>query len=107
MQRIKTGDTVEVISGGDKGERGEVLSIFPKQDKVIVSQINVHKKHQRAVQAGRQQINPGIIEFEAPLYLSNVMLVCNQCDQRTRVGFRFTANGVKVRYCKKCDADID
>jgi large subunit ribosomal protein L24 len=106
MQRIKSGDTVEVISGSDKGERGEVLSVFPKQDKVIVSQINVGKKHQRAVQAGRQQINPGIIEFEAPLYLSNVMLVCTQCDQRTRVGFRVT-DGVKVRYCKKCNADID
>ena len=107
MQQIKKGDTVEVIAGKDRGIRGEVLRMLPKQDRVVVAQANIAKKHQRAMQAGRQQIQPGIIEFEAPLHLSNVMLVCTQCDQRTRVGSRINEDGVKVRVCKKCGADID
>lgn len=107
MQRIKKGDNVEVIAGKDIGARGEVLRVMPKENRVVVAQVNIAKKHQRPMQAGRQQIQPGIIEFEAPLDLSNVMLVCTQCDQRTRVGFRVNEDGVKVRVCRKCGADID
>ena len=107
MQRIKRGDTVEVIAGKDKGTRGEVLRVLPKQERVVVELVNIVKKHQRPVQAGRAQVQPGIIEFEAPIHWSNVMLVCPQCGNKTRVGFRYTVDGVKVRYCKKCDQDID
>ena len=107
MQRIKTGDTVEVIAGKDIGTRGEVLRVIPKQDRVVVANVNIVKKHQRPQQAGRGQVQPGIIEFEAPLHLSNVMLVCTQCDTRTRVGFRTNEDGAKVRVCRKCGADID
>lgn len=107
MQRIKKGDTVEVIAGKDVGTRGEVLRVIPKQERVVVSQVNIARKHQRAVQAGRQQVTPGIIEFEAPLHLSNVMLVCTQCSERTRVGFRVNEDGRKVRVCRKCGEDID
>lgn len=107
MQRIKKGDNIEVIAGKDIGARGEVLRVLPKENRVVVAQINIAKKHQRPMQAGRQQIQPGIIEFEAPLDLSNVMLVCTQCDQRTRVGFRVNEDNVKVRVCRKCGADID
>lgn len=107
MQRIKKGDTVEVIAGKDIGARGEVLRVLPKENRVVVAQVNIAKKHQRPMQAGRQQIQPGIIEFEAPLHMSNVMLVCTQCDKRTRVGFRVNEDGTKVRVCRSCGADID
>lgn len=107
MQRIKKGDTVEVIAGKDVGARGEVLRVLRKENRVVVAQVNIAKKHQRPMQAGRQQIQPGIIEFEAPLDLSNVMLICTQCGQPTRVGFRVNEDGVKVRVCRKCGADID
>lgn len=107
MQRIKQGDTVEVIAGKDKGLRGEVLRVEPKTDRVVVERVNIVKKHQRPVQAGRQQVQPGIIEFEAPIHLSNVMLVCPQCEAKTRVGYRVTDGGVKVRVCRACGEDID
>ncbi len=107
MQRIKKGDTVEVIAGKDKGTRGNVIRVEPKADSVVVERVNIVKKHQKARQAGRQQTQSGIIEFEAPLDLSNVMLVCTQCHARTRVGFRINEEGHKVRTCKKCHGDID
>jgi large subunit ribosomal protein L24 len=107
MQRIKKGDTVEVIAGSDKGTRGEVLRVIPKQDGVVVERVNIARKHQRPVQAGRGQVQPGIIEFEAPIHLSNVMLVCTQCGKATRVGFRVNEDGVKVRVCRKCGQDVD
>jgi large subunit ribosomal protein L24 len=106
MQRIKRGDTVEVIAGKDKGVRGEVLRVIPRQDRVVVERVNVVKKHQKPVRAGRGQVQPGIIEFEASIHLSNVMIVCNQCSNKTRVGYRTTQDGRKVRVCRKCGADI-
>jgi large subunit ribosomal protein L24 len=107
MQRIKKGDTVVVIAGKDKGTRGEVLRVLPKEDRVVVERVNIVKKHQKPMQAGRGQIQPGIIEFEAPIQLSNVMLVCTQCSDATRVGFRTNEDSKKVRVCRKCGKDID
>jgi large subunit ribosomal protein L24 len=107
MQRIKKGDTVEVIAGKDLGERGEVMDVMPKQDRVVVSNVNQMKRHRKARQLGNQQIPAQIVEFDAPLHLSNVMLVCPKCDQKTRVGYRTKDNGFKVRFCKKCQSDIE
>jgi large subunit ribosomal protein L24 len=107
MQRIKKGDTVEVIAGKDLGERGEVIDVMPKQDRVVVSNINRMKRHRKARQIGSQQIPAQIMEFDAPLHLSNVMLVCPNCDQTTRVGYRTKDNGFKARFCKKCQSDIE
>lgn len=107
MQRIKKGDTVEVIAGSDKGMRGEVLRVIPKKDRVVIERVNIVKKHQRPMRAGRGQIQPGIIEFEAPIHLSNVMLICSQCEKPTRVGYRVNEDGVKVRVCRACGRDID
>jgi large subunit ribosomal protein L24 len=108
MQRIKKGDTVEVISGNDRGMRGTVHWLLPKKGQVVISGVNLIKKHQRPMPTGgRMQTQAGIIEFEAPVCLSNVMLVCPQCDQRTRVAFELQEDGRKVRVCKKCDAIID
>ena len=107
MQRIKKGDTVEVIAGKDLGERGEVISMHLKEDRLIVSGVNVGKKHEKARQVGNRQITAQIVEFNAPLHLSNVMVVCPSCDKASRVGFRFKDDGRKVRFCKACQADID
>ena len=107
MQRIKKDDIVHVIAGKDLGEEGKVLYVLPKDNRVVVERVNVVKKHQRAQQAGQQQVAAGIIEKEAPLNLSNVMLVCTQCKQHTRVSFRINEEGRKVRVCKHCKQDID
>ena len=105
--RIKQGDTVEVISGNDRGIRGTVQQVFSKDNRVVVSGVNLAKKHQRPVRAGRTQVQPGIIEFEAPIHISNVMLVCVHCSQRTRVGISRQESGLRVRVCKKCGEAID
>ncbi len=102
--KIKRGDTVEVISGRDKGKRGKVLRVIPKEGKVIVEGVNVLKRHQRPNPRMREG---GIVEREAPIYASKVMLVCPSCGQRTRVGFKVLEDGNKVRYCKKCGEIID
>ena len=105
--RIKKGDTVEVISGDDWGLRGTVQRMLPKEGRLVVAGVNTVKKHQRPMRAGRGQVQPGIIEFEAPVQISNVMLVCPRCDERTRVGFTRQEDGRKVRVCKKCGEAID
>lgn len=107
MQRIKKGDTVEVIAGKDLGDRGQVLQIINKDNRVVVEKVNVLKRHEKARQVGTRQIPAQIVEFNAPINLSNVMLVCPSCDKRVRVGFRIKEDGSKVRHCKKCNADID
>ena len=107
MFRIKMGDTIEVITGADRGTRGVVQRVLPGQQRVVVQGVNVAKKHQKPVQAGRGQVRAGIIEFEAPLHLSNVMLVCPACDERTRVGFSKGEEGTRVRICKQCGSDVE
>ena len=108
MQRVQQGDTVEVIAGKDKGLRGEVVRVLVKKDRVIVNSVNILKRHRKARPApGGQQIPAQIIEFEAPLHLSNVMVVCGSCDERTRVGYRRTDDGLKRRLCKKCGSAIE
>jgi len=104
MYKIKRDDTVMVISGKDKGKRSKVLRVIPKDNKVIVDNVNVVKKHQRPTQKMREG---GIIEQPSPIDISNVMLVCPNCDQKTRVGFKFLEDGSKVRYCKKCGEIVD
>ena len=106
MVRIRAGDTVEVISGEDRGMRGVVRVVDPRKSKIIVEGVNIVTKHQRAIPAGRQQTPGGRIEFEAPIDVSNVMLVCPSCQDRTRVGYSTTEEG-KSRVCKKCEAQID
>lgn len=107
MQRIKKGDTVEIIAGKDKGFRNDVVRVFPKENRVVVNGVNIMKRHEKARQAGNQQIPAQIVDFEAPLDLSNVMLVCPKCDKSTRVGFRIKDDGFKTRVCKKCNEEID
>lgn len=103
---IKKGDTVEVISGHDKGTRGEVIRVLPSASRVVVQGANLRKKHQRQVQSGGRTMNPGIIQFEAPLHVSKVMLVCPKCDKLTRVGIQREA-GKAQRVCRQCQAIMD
>ena len=107
--KIRKGDTVEIISGhgGDKGQRGEVIRVDPSQKRVAIQGINIHKKHQRQYQTQGRTLQPGIIEFEVPVDISNVMLVCPKCDEPTRVGIVREEDGEPRRRCKKCDAIID
>ncbi len=105
MAKIKKGDTVMVMTGESKGMKGQVQRVDPKSNRVVVAGANIVKKHQKPVQAGRGKTQTGIIEFEAPVDLSNVMLVCPKCNETTRVGYR-VENGNKIRVCKNCGADI-
>ncbi len=106
--KIRKDDTVEVISGreADRGKRGKVIKVFPDEGKVVISGINVRKKHQKQVQAQGRTLKPGIIEFEAPLAIGNVMLVCPKCDNAVRVGVE-RENGESQRVCKNCGAVIE
>jgi large subunit ribosomal protein L24 len=103
--KIKIGDTVEVISGPSKGMRGEVLRVSPKEKRVVVRGVNVRKKHQRQIQAAGRTMSPGIIQFEAPIHVSKVMLVCPKCGDPVRVGFH-VEGGNRQRICRKCEAVI-
>ncbi len=106
--KIRKGDTVEIISGrfDDKGRRGEVINVLPKVDRVVVQGINLRTKHQAQVQTQGRTINPGLIKFEGPMHISNVMLVCPKCDQPTRVAVQRDEDGAH-RVCKKCEAIIE
>jgi large subunit ribosomal protein L24 len=128
MERIKKGDTIEVIAGRDaaaarrEGRRvqGTVQRVIhghnidrrfqkvgrdPNNDSVVVQGVNIIIKHQRRTGDVRTQV--GRIELEAPIHISNVMLVCPSCREATRVGFRVLDDGSKVRYCRRCDEAID
>ena len=101
---IRKNDTVLTIAGKDKGKKGRVRFAYPKDKQVVVEGINFIKRHTRATGAVRQA---GIIEREAPIHISNVMLLCNKCNHPTRVGFRSLADGRRVRFCRSCNEVID
>ncbi len=105
--RIKVGDEVEVIAGNDKGVQGTVQRVIPDQNRVVVSGVNVVKKHQKPQQTGGTLSPGGIIEFEAPISASNVMLVDPQTGEPTRIGIHRDEDGNRIRYAKKSGQDID
>ncbi|MBN1193395.1 MAG: 50S ribosomal protein L24 [Coriobacteriia bacterium] len=100
---IHKGDRVHVIAGKDKGKEGKVLSSMPEKERVVVENVHMIKKHSRPSQKNPQG---GIIEMEGTIHVSNVMLVCPNCGQPTRVARR-RDDGVRIRTCKKCGKDID
>ena len=102
--KIRKDDTVLIIAGKDKGKKGKVRFAYPKEEKVLVEGINFIKRHTKAVRQVRQA---GIVEREAPIHLSNVMLLCSHCNHPTRVGFRLLEDGRKVRVCRSCGEVID
>ncbi len=96
---VRKSDTVVVISGKDKGKTGEVLKEYQKTGKVLVQGINIVKKHQKA---NKSQVESAIIEREAAINSSKVMLYCNKCKNATRIANKILDDGTKVRVCKKC-----
>ena len=105
--RFKVDDEVIVVAGEDKGAKGTVQRILRKEGRIVISGVNVVKKHQKPRQTGGRQAQGGIIEFEAPIAISNVMLVCPQTGEPTRIGYRINDDGEKVRFSKKSGEDID
>ena len=101
--RIKRGDTVKVIAGREKGKTGEVERVIPKSDRVVVGGVNIRTRHAQPTQNNQQ----GLYTFEAPLHASNVMLVDPDSGEPTRVGYRVTESGQKVRVAKRSGKDID
>ena len=101
--KIKRGDTVQVISGKEKGRRGEVREVIPKKNRVVVEGINERTRHAKPSQQNQQ----GLYTFFAPVDISNVMLVDPSSGEPTRVGYRFTDSGEKIRVGKKSGKDID
>ena len=101
--KIRKGDTVVVISGKEKGERGEVREVLPRENRVVVSGVNVRTRHARPTQNNQQ----GLYTFEAPIPVSNVMLVDPNSGEPTKVGYRYTDSGEKVRVAKRSGEDID
>ena len=104
MRRIRRNDNVMVMVGRERGKQGQVREVQLEKQRIVVQGLNIVKRHTRARSA---QQPSAIIEREAPLHVSNVQLVCPQCNKPTRTGFRAQPNGAKVRFCKRCDADID
>ena len=101
---IKSGDTVMVLSGKDKGKKGKVLSVNPEDRKVIVEGVSVASRHTKPRKAGE---TGGILKKETPIYASKVMLVCSKCGSAARTGRKILEDGTKVRYCKKCNETLD
>ncbi|CAA9299666.1 MAG: LSU ribosomal protein L24p (L26e) [uncultured Chloroflexi bacterium] len=102
--KVKKNDTVQVLTGRDRGKRGKVTRVIMKDERVVIEGINIRKRHTKAQRPGEQG---GIVEFPAPLATSNVNVVCPKCDRPTRVGFRVLEDGKKVRVCRRDGEVID
>ena len=102
--RIHKDDKVMVIAGKDKGKIGKVLKILRKHDQVVVEKVNVAKRHVKPNPYRREP--GGIVDKEMPIHVSNLMVVCSHCAAPTRVGYRHTEEGKKIRFCKKCNETL-
>jgi len=102
---IRRNDRVRVITGKDKGKTGRVIEVLPRRHKILVEGINMIKRHQKA--NSRQNRQGGIIDKEAPIDVSNVMLICPHCSKVTRVSHQILGDGVRIRDCKQCGAAIE
>lgn len=100
---VRKGDTALVIAGKNAGKKGKVLRVIPNDSKVVVEGVNVVKRHTRPTQKLPQG---GIMQKEAPIHSSNVMLFCSKCNSPTRVGKKILENGEKIRVCKKCGESL-
>ena len=101
--KIKKDDKVIILAGKDKGKKGKVLKVIPKDGRVIVGGVNIVRKHQQPKREGEKGQK---IEVASPIDISNVMLICPKCGKQTRVGYKIVDNKEKVRICKKCGQEI-
>lgn len=100
---VKTGDTVVVLSGSEKGKKGKVMAVSPKEGKVIIEKVNLVKKHVKPRKMGDQG---GIVEAEGAMYASKVQIVCPRCGKATRIAHKILEDGSKERICKKCGESL-
>ena len=107
MAKIRRNDTVLVITGKDRGKTGVVRQVLPTKTRVVVEGLNQVKRHTRPSQQGGMPVPGGIVVQDAPIHASNVMVICKECGKPARTGMRIRADGVKVRVCKRCNADLD
>lgn len=105
MLHVKKNDQVKVLAGRDSGRTGRVLRVFPDRNRALVENINTVKRHTRP--NPQRNIQGGIVERESPIHLSNLQVVCPECDKAARMGFQVLSDGKKVRVCKACGATID
>jgi len=103
--RLRKNDTVEVTAGKDAGKRGRILKVLRERNRLIVQGVGFIKKHTRP--NPQRNIKGGIAEREAPIHASNVMIVCGECDKRTRIGTKVLGDGRKVRVCRRCEGVLD
>jgi large subunit ribosomal protein L24 len=101
---IRKNDNVLIVAGKDRGKKGRVRFVYPRKNRILVEGVNFIKMHSRARAQVRQA---GIIEREAPIHISNAMLLCTRCNQPVRVGFRRLDDGRRVRICRSCSEVID
>jgi len=102
--KIKSNDNVKILAGKDKGKKGKVSKVMPKDNKVVVEGVNIIKKHIKAKKAGDKG---QIVTFASPIDVSNVMLICPKCNKETKVGHLVLDSGEKHRICKKCKQEIE
>jgi large subunit ribosomal protein L24 len=100
--KIRREDQVLIMSGKDRGKKGKVLEVFPKEGRIVVEGVNLRKKHQRPKKSGEKG---QIVTLPGPISVSNVKLICSKCGKPTRIGFK-SLNKNKVRICKKCNQEI-
>jgi large subunit ribosomal protein L24 len=103
--QIRKGDQVHVIAGPDAGKNGRVLSIDSRKDRLVVEHVHIVKRHTRP--NPQKNIKGGIVEKEAAIHVSNVMILCPSCGKHTRIGHKIHPDGTKSRICKRCDATLD
>ncbi|RLC32836.1 50S ribosomal protein L24 [Candidatus Woesebacteria bacterium] len=102
MLKLKTGDSVKITAGKDKGRKGKIEKVFPKQTKALIPGVNIYKKHVK----GQQGQKGGIYDIPRPLDFAKIALICPKCKKVTRVGFKIVEKN-KSRVCKKCNKEID
>jgi large subunit ribosomal protein L24 len=102
--RIRKDDTIMVITGRERRKTGKVLRVFPERERAIVERLNMVKRHTKARGAGSPQ---GIVEKEAPMHLSNLMIMCDKCNAPVRMGKRLLEDGRHVRICRRCGEQLD
>ena len=101
--RVKRDDTVQILAGRERGKRGKVREVHVKDDRVIVAEVNIAKRHMKP---GRNARQAGIIDVEQPLHISNVGIVCAKCNRPVRIGARQLDDGRRVRVCKRCGEQL-
>jgi large subunit ribosomal protein L24 len=102
--KLKRGDTVLIISGKDRGKTGKIEKVLPKTNQILVTGVNIIKKHTRPT---KKNPHGGIIQINKPISVANVMLICPQCNKPTRIGFKMLDGGKKLRVCKKCKESVE